>query len=207
MQEMYKPNGKTFSDEIKYWFCSEVKSEENLCPKEPTNDKGKVLYTEKKDFVGNIHATATLIIRDINLEDQSLIMFDFERSFVRYSLTTRIIVTPNTTLFPHGWNGVYMYHVFGWSGNSNIHLRKGEHALLACAALGNSISEVFMGKDGQFDVSSSDGHFLYFPQKWKYYQLLIYAISNVTEVDAGLYSCNEQGLDKIVTYEKTVVVR
>ena len=63
-----------------------------------------------------------------------------------------------------------------------------------------------MRKDGQFDISSSDGHFLYFPQKWKYDQLLIYAISNVTETDAGLYSCNVEGSDKIVTFEKTAIV-
>ncbi len=205
-QKKLKPNGTTFEMDMTYWFCSEVNSDD-LCPKELSVEKGEVEYTEKAGpNKGQIHAMATLIIRDIQLADQSLLHFTFERSFVSYSMITRLIVAPNTALFPHNWNGVYMHHVFGW-GNRYFDLRKGEHALLVCEGLGNSISNVFMGKDRQFNLKSTDKNFLYFSEKWVDYHRLIYAISNVTNADAGVYYCNVDGFGKIATYEKTAVVK
>ena len=206
-QMKFKPDGNTFSKEdMTYWYCSPVKSEENLCPEDLKVAKGKVVYTEKAGDDGKINATATLIMKNIQLEDQTMLYFVFEKSVVSYSMITQLIVAPNTALFPPRWHGASMHQPMARMTRKFV-FKEGSYALLACEGAGNSISDVFLGTGRQTRLNTTDGHFLYFPVKFEDYQILLYAIADVKPEDAGNYYCNVDGFGKRVTFPKKVVVK
>ncbi len=202
-QMKFKTNGDTFSKEdMTYWYCSPVQSNQDLCPAKLKVARGKVEYTEEAGDDGKINATATLSIRNIQFEDQTLVYFVFEKSVVSYSMITRLIVAPNTSLFPPNWIGVSMHE----PTSRPAVLTEGKYAVLACAGAANSISDVYL-TDQKSRLNTADGHFLYFPIKFEDYQLLLYAIANVTPQDAGSYYCNVEGSGKIASLKKRVVVK
>ncbi len=111
------------------------------------NPKASVDYAEENIGHDEIQVTINVLIKDIEIGDDSQIFYEIEKTPVKYSMYTELNVVPNTDMYPPGYIGVKMYSLGSYYGGdedqeSPMGLVLGKNELIECIGIGNELSEV-----------------------------------------------------------------
>ncbi len=112
-------------------------------------------------------------------EDQSYIQFEIIKHPITYTFRTELLVEPNVNMFPEGYIGIVfenLWAVHPKKEGAPMMLYRGTQNMGYCVAIGNTILDVFLTKDGyRLDSTTHDsitfhkrimkGMALYFDQK------------------------------------------
>ncbi len=164
---------------------------------------------EQKRQGNDLEVTVTLMITDIQANDQSTITCRIDGTLTRpvnIELSTEIIVAPNTEFFPTGYIGVALDP---WESpdSSYVALNVGKTKEIVCMGIGNDISTTYLTKDGDEPVEDAQHTMSELKRTSTNKQFVTYRIENVSEADFGTYACNaEDTFGRLVKVERPSVV-
>ncbi len=164
---------------------------------------------EQKRQGNDLEVTVTLVIADIQTNDQSKITCRIDGTLSRpinIELSTEIIVAPNTELFPVGYIGAALDP---WESPdaSYVPMTVGKIKEIVCMGIGNDISTTYLMKDGEQPVEDDQHTMSELKKTSTNKQFVTYRIENVSEADFGTYVCNSADTSgRLVKIEKPSVV-
>ena len=167
-----------------------------------------------EEDLGNnkVQVFLNLIIEDVKSKDQSFLKFEVEKYPMKHVFNTELVVEPNTEMFPEGYLGVWMpeYNMFlvkPEEEGAPYMVYRGHHFSGFCAGIGKEISNVYVTKDGQRLDSSTHGRFQSEKRTGEEGTVqLEFSIANLTDSDAGDYSCVVEGPSGSVQQDMSLIV-
>ncbi len=165
----------------------------------------------REEDLGNneVRVFLNLLITDVQPNDQSFLLFEITKHPVKHMFHTELIIEPNTEMFPEGYLGVQLQNYMAVPAKDKeapLLLYKGQQSLGVCTGIGNVISDVYLTKDGKrLDATDDDR---YSSQKVinKGITRLEFESKNITESDAGEYSCVVEGPSGSVQQDMSFIV-
>ncbi len=107
-----------------------------------------------------IETFLNLVIEDVKPGDQSFLTFEITKHPIKYTFHTELLVEPNSEMFPEGYLGVFFQNFMAAPPEDKEApwmLFEGMQNMGICTGIGNSISDVYLTKDGQrLDASTHE---------------------------------------------------
>ncbi len=120
----------------------------------PVEENPRYSFEVREDDRGNseIQTFLNLLIKDVKPEDQSFLTFEITKHPIKYTFRTELLVEPNSQMFPECYLGVWFQAYMAVPPKDEEApwmLFEGEQNMGVCTGIGNSVSDVYLTKDGQ----------------------------------------------------------